>query len=347
MNRRLWLFLALTVGGTFLILGFFGREVYRQAPPLPNAVVADGKVLFTQDDILTGQQVYQSIGGQQVGTVWGHGAYVAPDWSADQLHREITGLLDLWAQRDSQTSYADLEPEHQAALRERVKRTMRTNTYTAADGQVTVSADRAAVMAQVAGHYDALFGESTDPAIIKLRDAYALQDRAIPDATRRTQLTAFFWWTSWSCGTERPGNSITYTNNWPHEPLIGNVPSSANLLWSLISVVVLIAAIGGLVYWQSHNQDNEVLTAPPQDPLDGFVATPSMKATVVYGAVVIGLFLLQIVFGIITAHYGVEGRGFYGFNLSEWLPYAVTRTWHIQLGIFWICLLYTSDAADE
>jgi len=340
MNRRLWLFLALTVGGTFLILGFFGREVYRQAPPLPNAVVADGKVLFTQDDILTGQQVYQSIGGQQVGTVWGHGAYVAPDWSADQLHREITGLLDLWAQRDSQTSYADLEPEHQAALRERVKRTMRTNTYTAADGQVTVSADRAAVMAQVAGHYDALFGESTDPAIIKLRDAYALQDRAIPDATRRTQLTAFFWWTSWSCGTERPGNSITYTNNWPHEPLIGNVPSSANLLWSLISVVVLIAAIGGLVYWQSHNQDNEVLTAPPQDPLDGFVATPSMKATVVYGAVVIGLFLLQIVFGIITAHYGVEGRGFYGFNLSEWLPYAVTRTWHIQLGIFWIATAF-------
>jgi nitric oxide reductase subunit B len=341
MNRRLWFFLAATVGVTFLLLGFFGREVYRQAPPLPNHVVTtDGTVLFTQDDILTGQQVYQSIGGQQVGTVWGHGAYVAPDWSADQLHREITGLLELWAQRDAKQSYAQLDDEHQAALRQRVTRTMRTNTWDAATGNVTVSTDRAAVMARVADHYIALFGDSTDPAIVKLRDAYAIQDRAIPDATRRTQLTAFFWWTAWSCATERPGNTITYTNNWPHEPLIGNVPSSANLLWSIISVVVLIAAIGGLIYWQAYHPDEERLIAPARDPLDGVTITPSMKATAMYGVAAIGLFLAQILFGIITAHYGVEGRGFYGYDLSAWLPYAVTRTWHIQLGIFWIATAF-------
>lgn len=83
MNAKLWLFLAAVVTGTFLLLGFFGREVYRQAPPIPGSVAtAAGQVLFTKDDILTGQQVWQSIGGQQVGTVWGHGAYVAPDWSA-------------------------------------------------------------------------------------------------------------------------------------------------------------------------------------------------------------------------------------------------------------------------
>ncbi|MCK6487353.1 MAG: nitric-oxide reductase large subunit [Planctomycetes bacterium] len=341
MNRNLWLFLLLTVGATFLLLGFFGREVYRQAPPLPNRVVTpDGRVLFTQDDILTGQQVYQSIGGQQVGTVWGHGAYVAPDWSADQLHREITGLLDLWAQREAQRPYAGLDGERQAALRERVTRAMRTNTWDAASGDVTVSADRALVMAQVAGHYDALFGASDEPAVIKLRDAYALQDRAIPDPRRRIQLTAFFWWTAWSCGTERPGNTVTYTNNWPHEPLIGNLPSSANLLWSIISVVVLIAAIGALVYWQSYHQEEERLAAPTRDPLDGTALTPSMKATLAYGGAVIALFLAQIGFGILTAHYGVEGRGFYGFDLSVWLPYAVTRTWHIQLGIFWIATAF-------
>jgi nitric oxide reductase subunit B len=341
MNRRLWIFLALTVGATFLLLGFFGREVYRQAPPIPEAVVTtEGRTIFTQDDILTGQQVYQSMGGQQVGTVWGHGAYVAPDWSADQLHREITGLLDLWAQREAQKPYAALDPERQAALRERVKRAMRTNTHDAATGRVTVSADRAAVMAQVAGHYDAIFGDSTDPAVVKLRDAYAIHDNAIPDAKRRQQLTAFFWWTSWSCATERPASTITYTNNWPHEPLIGNVPSSANLLWSIISVVVLIAAIGGLVYWQNYHQEHDRLTVPAQDPLDAVAITPSMKATVAYGAAVIGLFLLQIVFGIITAHYGVEGRAFYGYDLASWLPYAVTRTWHIQLGIFWIATAF-------
>jgi nitric oxide reductase subunit B len=340
-NRRLWVFLAVTVGATFLLLGFFGREVYRQAPPIPTAVVtSDGRTLFTEDDILTGQQVYQSIGGQQVGTVWGHGAYVAPDWSADQLHREATGLLERWAAAEGAASYAALPPERQAGLRERVKRELRTNTHDPASGRITVSPERAAVMAEVAAHYDAIFGVSTDPTVIKLRDAYAIHDTAIPDAQRRQKLTAFFWWTAWSCGTQRQDSNVTYTNNWPHEPLIGNVPTTANLLWSLISIVVLLAAIGGLVYWQAYHHEDEKLEAPKRDPLDGFALTPSMKATLAYGAAVIGLFLLQIVFGIITAHYGVEGRAFYGYDLSSWLPYAVTRTWHIQLGIFWIATAF-------
>ncbi len=341
-NTRLWIGLILTVLATFILLGFFGREVYRQAPPIPSAVTtSDGRTLFTADDILTGQQVWQSIGGQQVGTVWGHGAYVAPDWSADQLHREATALLDRWAAAEAGRPYDQLAGERQAGLRERVKRELRTNTWNPTDGNVRVSADRAAAMAAVAGHYEGLFGATTAPETVKLRDAYALQDNAIPDAARRRQLTAFFWWTAWSCATERPGSTVTYTNNWPHEPLIGNVPTSANLLWSLISIALLLGAIGGLVYWQSFRGGHEEpMTPPARDPLDQFTLTPSMKATLAYGGAVIGLFLLQIVFGIITAHYGVEGRGFYGFDLASWLPYAVARTWHIQLGIFWIATAF-------
>ena len=48
------------------------------------------------------------------------------------------------------------------------------------------------------------------------------------------------------------------------------------------------------------------------------------------------LILVQICVGVITAHYGVEGRGFYGIDLAKILPYAVARTWHVQLGILWI-----------
>jgi len=65
-------------------------------------------------------------------------------------------------------------------------------------------------------------------------------------------------------------------------------------------------------------------------------ATPSQKATLKYFWVVIALILAQIGVGVITAHYGVEGGGFYGIPLGKWLPYSVTRTWHVQLGIFWI-----------
>ena len=38
-------------------------------------------------------------------------------------------------------------------------------------------------------------------------------------------------------------------------------------------------------------------------------------------------------------HHGAlrGGRhGFYGIPLAKWLPYSVARTWHLQIGIFWI-----------
>ncbi len=65
-----------------------------EAPPIPDVYNTDGQLLFTGSSITDGQGVWQSIGGQEIGTVWGHGAYVAPDWSADWLHRESEILLN-------------------------------------------------------------------------------------------------------------------------------------------------------------------------------------------------------------------------------------------------------------
>src|SRR5690606_8710129 len=75
---------------------------------------------------------------------------------------------------------------------------------------------------------------------------------------------------------------------------------------------------------------------PHRDPLLGSTPTPSQLATIKYFWVVCVLIVLQIALGVITAHYAVEGAGFYGIPLAEVLPYAVSRTWHVQLGIFWI-----------
>src|SRR3970040_134855 len=86
---------------------------FRAAPPMPEQVVAqDGSVVYTRADIEQGRQVWQSTGGMQLGSIWGHGAYVAPDWSADWLHRESVGVLDLWARRDGgMATYADLRDQ--------------------------------------------------------------------------------------------------------------------------------------------------------------------------------------------------------------------------------------------
>ena len=80
--RKLWISLIAVISLSFLVLGYYGTEIYRKMPPIPKRVVtAEGTVLFTGQDIKDGQNVWQSIGGQEVGSIWGHGAYVAPDWT--------------------------------------------------------------------------------------------------------------------------------------------------------------------------------------------------------------------------------------------------------------------------
>ena len=335
--RRLWIAFILLTTVSFAILGYYGVEIYRQAPPVPERVATpDGTTILTGDDIRTGQKIWQSMGGQEIGSIWGHGSYVAPDWSADWLHREASWLLETWAAREAGVAFADLDPETSARLKARLQGELRTNTYDPATGTLTVSPLRAEAMRAVGAHYAALFGDDADAKIEDLRKAYALPTGVLKTGEHRERLTNFFFWTAWSCATNRPGSTITYTNNWPAEPLIDNRPTSSIILWSVVSFVVLLAGVGTLVWVFALRRREEEPAAPAENPLLNLVLTPSMKATLKYFWVVALLMLTQIMLGIITAHYGVEGNGFYGFPLERWLPYAVTRTWHTQLGIFWI-----------
>ena len=324
-----WWALAVVIVGSFVVLGGVGRKIISQAPPLPDVYTANGQLLFTGSSITDGQGVWQSIGGQEIGTVWGHGAYLAPDWSADWLHRESESILDTWAVRQGAPNFAALDQDHQDLFKARLIREMRTNTYSASSNRVTIDRDRAVAFGQLADYYADLFATG--------RAEYAIPQGALTDPAKLHQLAAFFWWTSWAASTERPGSTTTYTNNWPHEPLVANAPTSGALLWSILCIVGLLAGISGLVWWSASQQ--RVLYHGPYPEKDPFLAvqpTPSQRATQKYFFVVVILWGVQILMGMLTAHYGVEGHGFYGFPLDRYLPYAVTRTWHLQLAIFWI-----------
>jgi nitric oxide reductase subunit B len=106
-----------------------------------------------------------------------------------------------------------------------------------------------------------------------------------------------------------------------------------------VSIIMLLAGISAMAWWYAalESETKKRNRRPPEsDPLALWEATPSQKATIKYFWVVSALILVQMLLGVITAHYGVEGDGFYGFPLSDWLPYSVTRTWHVQMGLFWI-----------
>jgi nitric oxide reductase subunit B len=335
-SRRLWRWLALIFVLSFAVLGWVGREIYLAAPPIPNRVVdSAGSVLFTGEQIQLGQQAWLSAGGQQLGSVWGHGSYVAPDWSADWLHREIVGLRDALAQKQYQSPVDSLRPEEQALIGERTKVQMRHNSYDAATGTLTLSDERAAVVRQLSKHYSGLFG--ADPTLAELRDKYAMVEYTLKNPQELEALPAFFFWTSWAAATDRPGEKdISYTSNWPHEPLIDNRPTTGNGVWSLVSVILLIAGVAGMVLYHSAHKEEADPEAPKADPLFNLVPTPSMKATRKYFYVVIGLILTQIGMGAISAHYAVEGTSFFGIPLAHILPYTVSRTIHTQLGVLWI-----------
>ncbi|WP_300320881.1 nitric-oxide reductase large subunit [Idiomarina sp.] len=335
--RKLWWTLIGVLAITFGVLGYFGTEVYREAPPIPDKFMStDGNVIATEESVLDGQTAWQSVGGMQLGSIWGHGAYQAPDWTADWLHRELLAWLDIRAQEVFGKSYDELNGVQQNQLEYELKEEYRTNTFDKTTNTVTLSERRIQAIQQTGEYYSKLF--SDDPELRSTRVSYAMKEDTLPSAERRAVMNDFFFWTAWAAATERPDADITYTNNWPHETLIDNVPSAENIIWSIASVILLIAGVGFLIWaWAFlRDKEEEELVAPEHDPISKVKLTPSQKALGKYLFIVVALFAFQVLLGGFTAHYTVEGQEFYGIDVSQWFPYSLTRTWHIQAAMFWI-----------
>src|SRR4029079_9865665 len=141
-------------------------------------------------------------------------------------------------------------------------------------GVLRVSPTRAKAIREVAAHYEALFG--TAPSLAKLREQYAMTEGALPDTEHRQALTAFFFWAAWSTATDRPGETgLSYTSNWPHEPLVANTPTPGTGIWLIASIILLIGGIAGMVWFYSAQKEEADPAAPKGDPLLDLTPTPS------------------------------------------------------------------------
>lgn len=333
-QKKLWIAFALVVGISFAVLLYYGNQIYQQAPPVPEQVTnEEGELLFTGQDIKDGQNIWQSIGGQEVGSIWGHGAYVAPDWTADYLHREAQYLLNRWSQEDLGKAFNQLTEVEQATMERRLQVFLRKNTYDETTSTLVIHSQRYDAFRELYGHYAGLFMD--EPSLDELRADYAIARNSIRSEDRMEKMAQFFFWASWACVTERPGSDVTYTHNWPPDEQIGNVPTSDLVLWTGFSIIMLLLGIGIMIFLQARTREEEPLK-PVSDPLMNQTITPSMWAVKKYFWVVNLLILAQVLLGVITAHYGVEGDGFYGIDIASFIPYSITRTWHIQIAIFWI-----------
>jgi nitric oxide reductase subunit B len=327
--KKLWISFAAVLLISFSVLGWIGTRIYQEMPPLPSSIVTtQGTVVVADGDVARGQNVWQSMGGMEIGSIWGHGSYVAPDWTADWLHREASFVLDSWASSEFGKRYEELAAEDQAKLRGRLEQIYRHNGYDAGSNSIRIEPVRAQAFESCLEHFSEVFRKGNA--------AYAIPAGTVSSPERMRQLAGFIFWTAWSAASNRPGDNVSYTNNWPYEPLIGNRPTGDAVLWTGVSIIMLLAGICAMVWWYASQKEEPREEVPALDPLRSWKPTPSQHATLKYFWVVSALILAQMLMGMVTAHYGVEGDGFYGMKISSWLPYSVTRTWHVQIGIFWI-----------
>jgi nitric oxide reductase subunit B len=290
--NRLWAAFVAVMVLSFLVLGWIGTRIYQEMPPIPEKVVTtDGQTLIDTGEITAGQNVWQSLGGMEVGSIWGHGSYVAPDWTADWLHREAVFILDRWAEAEYNSEFDTLGSEQHAQLVARLTELLHTNTFDQATGTITIYPIRVLAFESNLAHYTEVFSNGNAD--------YAIPAGAVSDSDRLRKLSSFFFWTAWSASTDRPNDISTYTNNWPHEPLIGNRPTGDNIVWTGVSIIVLLAGISAMAWWYASKRGEEDEPTPPEsDPLAVWEATPSQRATIKYFWVVSALILVQMLLGV-------------------------------------------------
>jgi nitric oxide reductase subunit B len=341
-NARSKAILLFVLVAAFSVLIFGGAKINQHKPPMPAKIVdASGATVFTYDDLMAGQRFYLAHGGQHIGSIWGHGAYLAADWSADALHRTALvtaglqhGLAPEAARGFTQEALEALETGEKGRVSAKTAEELHTNRYDAATDTITLSAGQSAAIPALVAYYTDLWSKGTD--------AMSIPAGVVKTAEEGRQLASFFFWTSWAAGTNRPNETYTYTANWPFDPLAGNGPLPSALIWSIASVVLLILGTGLAIWLYMRNREGDDET-PHFAKLAEPNPTPSQRATLPYFLVALVLFILQAVLGSVTGHYAVEGNRLFGIDVTKVIPYAASRTWHLQLAVFWIatCWLAT------
>jgi nitric oxide reductase subunit B len=294
-------------------------------PPIPAKVVdPHGLVLFTRADIMAGQGTFLRNGLMEYGSIFGHGAYLGPDYTADYLHRSALMSIDFYNGQGSDRSRAVTIED------------FKTNRYDKQTDTLVFTAAQANAFNALLSYYHTFFAEPTTK--------YGLRSGAITDPTDTRNLTAYFAWSAWCASTLRPGLDYSYTNNWPPEPLVDNHVTADAVVWSVLSLITLLGGIGLLLAaygrWNFlgwHGRERDKISFRPPSTI---ILTPSQHACAWFFLVMTVLFLLQALLGGATEHYRAELSNFFGIDLARILPFNIARTWHLQLAIFWVATAF-------
>lgn len=310
-----------------------GVHTYTEAPPIPSYVSSKNETVFSKEDVLDGQAVFQKYALMEYGSMFGDGANRGPDYTAEALHYVSKYMNDYYQSKLKAEANSDLLKK---GITEQVKLEIKNNHCSKEKNSVTLSDAQVFAVAELVKYYNQKFTNPSSPGAFK-------PSGYITDVNEIKSLTAFFFWGSWVCGVERPGEHYSYTHNWPYDPSAGNTPSAAIILWSIIGSLGLIFGLGIVLYYHGKldKLDDDVYTnkAEPfmtRGDIEKFQPDAIQTSTYKFFYVAIILFAVQVLAGILTVHDFVGFINFFGFNISKALPITITRSWHVQLSILWI-----------
>ncbi len=331
---------------SFTVLLTGGFWIFKDMAPRPMEVTSkQGDVILTKQSIMGGQAVFQKYGLMDYGTVLGHGSYMGPDYTAEALKVYTEGMQDFKAEKQFGKNFSELSKDEQAVIKAKVIEEMRQNRYEANKDKLILTDAQVFGVTKVRDYYEGVFtkgdGWGLKAKLIKENDM-PKSDRAwVSEGDQIKQISDFFFWTAWLSSTERKGDDITYTNNWPYYEDAGNHMSFSSVWWSGASVTLLILFVGIIlfIFYRYQLGMKEAYTEGnfPRIDLRKLPVTNSQLKSGKYFVIVVALFFVQSMFGALLAHYYTEPNSFFGIKwIYDILPFNIAKGYHLQLAIFWI-----------
>jgi nitric oxide dismutase len=337
MNKKNWTALFALVSAISIAgLLYLGGATYTGAPPLEDFRSSAGETVISREQIKRGEEVFHLRGLMSWGSFWGDGGERGPDFTADALHRTVISMRSFYARELGDTTVSQYDAD---AIAARVIREVHTNTYDEDTGVIRINDAQAYAFNELNEHYtrmftDADYEEAFDPA------GY------ISDPAQLRDLTAFFFWGGWVSAANRPGETYSYTHNWPGDKDAGNTPTEAAFIWSVLSIFALILGIGAVLYVYGQMKDQPVdvfegngnghMSLTTYD-LENEYVRPTQRATYKFFVLAIVVFTVQIMAGITIALDFVRP---FGISLNEIIPFPVARSYHTLLQIFWFFMCW-------
>lgn len=325
-------------------VGMIGFQAYNDAPPMTGFSTKDGNVLIDQSTIERGQIVFHKYALMEYGSFFGDGAQRGPDFTAEALHQITLSAKVFYYKQFEHRNKRPPDSNEQMVIGEKVKQELKKNGYSASDNTVILNDAYVFSLEELKSYYKDIFLNASGNSTFPLRN-YLTNVSEIED------LSSFFFWGAWVCVTERPGESFSYTHNWPYDPMAGNTPTSPVVLWSVLGMLAFMLTCGIVLYFiGQYNQLSNKFFKPSSKELltvksvRDFRPTKTQRASYKFFLVAIILFFVQVSSGFVTINEFIDYLGFFGIQFSESFPITVSRSWHLMLSLYWISTCWIASS---